>query len=700
MKNRVLIFLIVMTLFVCVKVNAQLNPWLYWTLIPQEQMDEIVGEASGEKAWNTIMETGGYNKDRLSEEYAGTFYESQYIYDQLKLYGIPGAEIVRFPGSEVWDGVKGELWETKPMRQKIASYKDMTAMLVKGSNSADVTSELVWIGRGTEKELEDIEIEGKIVVTDGRVGSVHRDACLNGAALGVVAISMSRLYYDPLQIPWSSIRGGGEGKEAKFAFYLPFREGYYLKQRLLQGEKITVHAQVESNMEPYELQDVVCTIAGTEPGADEIIFSAHLFEGYTKQGANDNKSGSASILEIARILHTLIEEGRLTRPKRTVRFLWGPEFSGTGPWVKANKDIMDRTLCNINLDMTGEWLSLSQAFMTMARTSYGNPHYSNDVMENYFRYVGEGSREQYLYRSPYRVPRRIVAPSGADEPFYWRVEPHSGGSDHLVFNDWGVQVPGISLCAWPDKWYHTSGDRVDKADPTQLRRVAAICAATAYTIANADDHMAIKIAGEVTSNGTRRLGHQFVTALEDLNNAVDSTFVHSYKTARNYIETAVENEKNTLETISELATDKKFVGDYLQTMKKTIDQIGNAHLIALEKHMRAVANQLQIKAGKIQFTDLEKKASKVIPKPTTKVKLNGYRGYREFINQVPKEERDKYPYSRRNIANTSELQVLINGGRSVLDIKNMLDAQYQRKSDLQSILNYIEILKLAGLIKI
>ncbi len=699
MGKRIWPFLIVLFFAVNIPTFAQLNPWLYWTLIPQDQMDEIVGEASGETAWNTVMETGGYNKDRQSEEYSGTFYESQYIYDQLVRYGLPGAEIVRFPGGRVWDGIKGELWETKPMRQKIASYKDMTAMLVKGSNSADVTAELVWVGRGTGAELANLDVAEKIVVTEGQPGSVHGLACLQKGALGVVAISMSRPYFDPLQIPWSSIRGGGEGREAKFVFYLPFREGYYLKQRLLRGERIIVHAQVESKMEPYEMQDVVCHIPGTDTNADEIIFSAHLFEGYTKQGANDNKSGSATILEVARVLHTLIEEGRLPRPKRTIRFLWGPEFSGTGPWVKANKDIMERTLCNINLDMTGEWLSLNQAFNTLIRTTYGNAHYVNDVMENYYRYVGEGNREQYLYRSLYRVPRRIVAPTGADEPFYWRVEPHSGASDHEVFNDWGVQVPGVYTGVWPDMWYHTSGDRIDKSDPTQLRRAAVICAATAYTVASADDHIAVRIAGEVTSNGTRRLGHQFVVGLEKLNAADDSTFSDSYKAARNYVQAAKENEKDTLDTILELAADKAFVGDYVEAMKKTIDQIGSAHLAALEKHMRAVAEKLKIEPATIQWSELEQKAAKIVPKPTSKVTMNGYQGYREFINEVPKEERDKYPYDRRGIASTSELQVLINGQRSVLDIKNMLDAQYQRTSDLQSVLNYIEILKLAGLVE-
>ena len=703
MAKRTLVLCIAAILLTSGAVLSQMTPWLYWTLLPQEQMDEIIGEASGETAWNTIMETGGYNKDRLTEEYAGTFYEAQYVYDQLKRYGLPGAEIVRFPGRETWNAVKGELWEISPRRQKIASYRDMTAMLASGSTTSDVKAELIWVGRGTKEEIERANVEGKIVVTEGSISSVHNTACIKLGAHGVIAISSSRPYFDPLQIPWRGIRGrrGTSDQAYKFGFHLPVREGDYLKRRLLKGEKIEVHAQVEAKMEPYELQNIVCHIPGTDPGAGEIIFSAHLFEGYTKQGANDNKSGSAGILEVARLLHTLIEEGRLPQPKRTIRFLWGPEFSGTGPWVKANKEIMEKTLCNINMDMVGEWLSKNKAFMCLMRTTYGNPHYINDVMENYYRFLGEGSRERIQNRRNFfKIPHRIVAPTGADEPFYYSIETHYGASDHEVFNDWGVQVPGVMMIVWPDQWYHTSGDRVDKSDPTQMKRASIIGAAAAYTIANADDNMAVKIAGETTSNGTRRLGHQFVAGLESLNKATEKIFSESYKTARILVAAAMANEKATLDTILELADNEAEVRKYLAKMKKTIEMIGKAHLDAFKIHMEAVARKLHIKPVKIQRTDLEKKAARIVPKPTARVKMNGYREYRKFITQVPKEEKAKFPYGgRRDIANTSELHLLIDGKRSALDIRNMLDAQYPRKSKLQSILNYLEILKLAGLIE-
>jgi hypothetical protein len=133
-------------------------------------------------------------------------------------------------------------------------------------------------------------------------------------------------------------------------------------------------------------------------------------------------------------------------------------------------------------------------------------------------------------------------------------------------------------------------------------------------------------------------------------------------------------------------------------MQKTIDAVGDAHIAALKVHMETLAKKLGVKPVKIMLTDEEKKAAKMIPRPTAKVKEKGYRGYREFITKVPKEESDKFPYGRRDIGSTSELQCLINGKRSVLDIKHMLDAQYSRESKLQSVLNYIQILKLAGLV--
>jgi hypothetical protein len=709
-------------LLLAVSAQAQYTPWLYWTFLPKAQMDDIVGEASGEAAWRTISTLNGFNRDRSADEFKGIFFETQYVVGELKRYGIEKVDVVAYPGGEAWDGIKGELWEVSPIRQKLASHNDMVPMLVNGSSPTKVSGELIWIGRGTVEDIRLAKVEGKIVVTEGNISSVHGEACLRQGALGVIAISQGRPDSGPLELPWSSLgarrrpplpgqaeQPGAEPQAPppppKFGFNLPLREGEFLKNRLMRGEKITVAVDIQTQTLPYDLENVVCLIPGTDPDSGEIIFSAHLFEGIVKQGANDNISGSAAILEVARTLQALISDGRLPRPKRSIRFLWGPEFSGTSLWVKDNQAIMERTLCNINMDMVGEWLTKCQAHMCLMRTTYGNPHYINDVMENYYRYVGEGSRERVQNRSTsYPVPRRVVAPFGADEPFYYSIETHYGASDHEVFNDWGVGVPGVMMIAWPDPWYHLSGDLADKSDPTQLKRTAVIGAAAAYTVASADDGMAIRIAAETASNATRRLGHQFVVALEEINSATAESFADSYKSARALVEAALKNEKETLDSILELASDKAKLGAYILKMKKTIDAVAGAHLGALQAHMETAAAKLGTKPAVPVLSDLEKKAVKMIPRPTSKVRAEGYRGYAKLIEQVPKEEKAKFPYAQLGpsdfMGNTADLHCLVNGTHSVLDIKKMLDAQSQRKANLQHIVNYIQVLRLAGLVEI
>lgn len=695
-------------------VRAQVIPWLSWSLLPQNQMDEIIGETSGETAWKTIASLAAFNRDRRPEEFKDMFLETKVVSGLLRDYGLSGVEVIRYAGTEsvIWDAKKGELWEVKPRRQKIASFNDMVAALAAGSTPTDATAELVWVGKGTAEEIRKAEVKGKIAVTEGNMGAVHREACVKQGALGVVAVSMEKPFVDPLQIPWSRIDmpqipglsdPATAGEKPRFGFTLSAREGARLKQRLLAGERITVRAQIVAEEVPYRHEDIVAFIPGTDPEAEEIIFTAHLFEGTVKQGANDNLSGCACILETARVLNTLIAEGRLPRPKRTIRFLWAPEYEGTGKWVQAHPDIMKRTLCNINMDMVGEWLSRSQAFFCLMRTTYGMPHYINDVMENYFRFVGEGSRDrvQNWERGPLR---RITAPFGADEPMPYSIEWHFGSSDHGVFNDWSVGIPGVSMNAWPDFWYHTSSDTADKSDPTQLKRAAVIGAAAAYTIASADDTMAVKIASETAANGARRISIRLQAGIAALNEAAKDSFAGIYKKEVFALEAAVANEKETLDTVLELASNKKKVAGHISRMNKAVDGAGSSASEALQAHMEAAAERLGMPPVRtFSLSPLEAKAAKIVPRRTEKVRAEGYMDAMKFFLALPKKAQAQGLMAacvfRPGISDLDELRRLIDGKRSILEIKRILDAQAPGESEIPAILDYLEILKAAGFVE-
>ena len=378
-------------------------------------------------------------------------------------------------------------------------------------------------------------------------------------------------------------------------------------------------------------------------------------------------------------------------------FSWVPEYSGTIPWVQANKELMEKTLCNINLDMVGLQLTKSLSFMTVMRTTYGNPHFINDVMENYMRFVGETNRTIVTNGMSQQFFRRIVAPSGSEEPMFYYMGTHMGASDHEVFNDWGVGVPGIVMNTWPDRWYHTSGDRPDKMDPTQLKRVVVIGAGAAYTIANADDQMAKRIATEITSNASRRMAHQLDRGVEELNRADAQSFPTIYKKVRSYIEASAINERATVASVTELTSSNKAINDYFTTLYKTITDYEKVNLTVLDSFMSSQAQSLNTRPVLLTLTDNEKKAARLVPNPTHKIKDNGYRGYQTSINEAV--EKLAVQYSDRSARrSTTEIQLLIDGNNSALDIKKLLDTQFNYETNLEDILTHLNVLKEAGLV--
>ena len=693
MKTKLLFPLIVTGMIACTNLSGQNST--YRSLLPEKIMDEIIGEASGETAMTHIIEMGAYNHNRPLEEYTANFFETDYIFKKLKEYGLEEARIFRYPGGSYWDGIRGELWEVSPGLSKLADYDDLTAMLAQGSRNTDINADLVWVGTGSAEELDRAGVKAKIVVTSSGARMVHDQAVSRGA-VGVVSFDSPRPLVVSSAIPITGISGRGASGSETFGFFLPPREGHLLRDRLLSGEKIKVHAVVEAQTVNYEMQVPSCVIKGTDPNADEIIFSAHLFEGYVKQGANDNISGSAAILEVARMLKTMIDEGRIDRPERNIRFIWVPEFSGTGPWVNEHKELMQKTLCNINLDMVGINLANSKSFLCMHRTTYGNAHYLNDVMENYYEFVGLTNREGLAISGRGGFLKRIVAPSGSDDPFYFRIDDHYGASDHEVFNDPGVRVPGIMMITWPDLYYHTSQDRADKCDPTQMKRVCVIATAAAYTIASAGDDLAIKIGNEITGNASGRIGMQLTRATDLLDKADKNSFKELFVKGHRYIEAAVSNEKATLRSVAELGSPS--LTEYITNQMKSVEVIGMATISSFVSYMNLKARSLGVDPVSNELTKEEVAAMKIVPVVTSKLTDAGYGASRSMRSEFASYS-EKYPIKGR--VDTSEILRLCNGSYNAFEIKILLDGQMTSgETSLEAVVNTIMTLSELGYVKI
>lgn len=661
------------------------NPFNH-LLLDEHTYDMIVGESSGDRAYNYMLDIAPYERNRSHSEYTGHFFESDYIMGKLAEFGIKTAALDVVSETSTWDGISGSLWEVSPKTVKIADYDDLAATLAQGSSNADVTAELVWVGSGTADELAKLDLNGKIVVTEASGGSVLMRAMPLGA-VGAISFASSRPLRDPLQIPNSSIRTNGTG----FCFNISPRDGHELRDRLRYGEKITVHAKVEATTEKTDNEVPNCVIKGSDPDADEIILVAHLFEGYVKLGANDNISGSVVLLEVARTLQKLIDNGDIPQPKRNIRIIWVNEISGTGAWIAKNKAIIDKTICGVNLDMVGLWLSKDGAFFCGHRTLMGNPHYVNDVQESFFHYMGatnKGFVSTGVGRPEALKP--VYSATGSHDPFYYAINAHYGSSDHESFNDWGVRVPTTILNTWPDSYYHTSGDRPSICDPTQLHRAAVITASIAYTIASADEKGAIAIATEVASNAGKRMSVRMADDLSNLSKADAESFGDLYKHARFDQDAILSNEKATLNTVLELAPNSAALKNYVASLNASLQAKSAAFAKEIDASATAVAMVLGVPAPDtkkgIVLSDLEKKASKIYPKATAKVKEIGS----GVLRSVPRDVRLNQAADVAKLAS--------DGVNSILDIKKMQDVQFPNPDRLEDIMKYLELLKSEGLI--
>ncbi len=672
--------------------NAQWNYSYQYGSLPQNVLQMIAGESSGERAYNDLVELTGYNRPRPLSEYSGTLFESEYIVNKLKSYGISNAKIDRFGKTTTWKGLEGSLWEVEPVVSKIADYESLPLMLASGSTDADVTAPLVWVGEGTEEWLKGKNLTGTIVFTSGALSRVFPLA-MEAGAHGVVSYESDRPLIDPLQIPTSGIRPGAGGG---FAFRVPPREGHLLRDRLLRGEKIVVHATVRATTLELDLQVPTCVIEGTEKGGEEIIICAHIYEGYVKMGANDNGSGSVAILDVARVLNTMYNDGRLKRPQRSIRFIWIPEFSGTIPWVEANREIMGRTLCNINLDMVGLRQAENQSFLNLHRTTFGMPHYVNDVLQMYMRYISETNKIRCtpVGRFGFLIP--MVAPTGTDDPFYWNAEAYIGASDHAVFNNYTVKVPGICLNNWPDHYYHTSGDRPWVCDPTQLKRAIFLTAASAYSIASADGQGAMKIAGEVLGNAAHRMGHQLTIGSDRIASASVANILSEYRRALYDYQAVSINEFETLKSVAELIRGQKELNGVLDALAASLVSQRKEGELMLEQQMIARSAILGIQPLKIAPSTLEKKLISIRPAVTSAAISAGYAGFRPMMDKVPANILAKYSYS--NVKNIQEVVLLSDGTRTALDIMKMLDAQYPEQCGEEHFVNALTVLKEAGIV--
>ena len=536
----------------------------------------LVNELSGDLAFEHMRLTTQWHKISGSE---GFFAVARYTLEKAKEAGLEDARwIDQVNDSASWTCRRAEAWllegeGTGAKETKLGSYAEVATSIADYSRPADVTADLVDVGAGDRaSDYEGKNVRGKVVLAHGSPVVVTEQAVWKRGAAGILSWSSTRtnpLADAPDQIAWQRVpeKDGPKGEKTTFAFILAARAGKALSDRLKrEAGRPAVEASpappririlVESATLPEKKSAMVeARIRGTDPALPEIVLTSHLQE--EKFSANDNQSGVVNMLEIGRAVTRLIAEGKIPRPRRGIRFWWCDEIRSEYRYFADHPGEEKKILANLNEDMVGAKQSVGGRVQHMTRMPWSRPSYLADVEESVLDMVVAGNNAFLPAGQAGSTPpgvvytRPIFAHLGTREPFHARAVPYFDSTDHLVFNDSWVGVPGTTLTNWPDENIHSSGDDLWQIDATQLKRNAFVVAATALWLANAGGPEAARLAPFVTARGFERVSRDAATAADWMGSGTGQSVERS-RAARNLVDASIEREDATIASIQALA---------------------------------------------------------------------------------------------------------------------------------------------------
>lgn len=400
-----------------------------------------------------------------------------------------------------WDHSVGTLSlirSGQPDQVVLSREKERLALAINSySTNGPIEAPLVDVGRGQAADFEGKDLKGAVVIGDGDIGGLFRQAVVQRGALGVISTTIARyITDDPDVLQWGSIPRDPERKA--FGFKASRRANETLRAALKQGPQ-RVRVEVVSSFAEKPERTLVHEIRGATLPDERIVIAAHVQE----PGANDNASGVATLQEMARALTMAIEAGSVPRPARTITFLWLNEISGSRAWLQRHKDQVPGVKYMFSMDMTGEDAAKTGASLLIERWPDPGAVWSRPWDPNSEWGSGNVKKEtlkgDLLNDLHLAVCERVAQRSG----WIVKTNPYEGGSDHTVFGQAGI--PSLLNWHFTDRYYHTNLDTPDKTSAAEMRNVGVAVATTAWLLASSDEAMALQVAEVVAKVGHARI---------------------------------------------------------------------------------------------------------------------------------------------------------------------------------------------------
>ena len=387
--------------------GAQRSP-----VIPPAVYDALVNEISGDIAFEHIRWFTHYHRPMGGGE--GYEAVAKYVEQKAREYGLEDVRVIRLKtDTPSWTPRQSELTLTAPYTRRLAFTPEVALSLADYSRTTEFRNvALVDVGTGTEdRDYEGREVSGKVVLATGSLSTVMEQAVWKRGAIGILYFTTSRRDQQD-QVPWTRIpvQNTDKTRDGTFAFVLSQREGLRLRGELAAAKApYTVSGSVESVFHEQSSQSIVeAVIRGSAIHDQDIVLTGHLQE--ERFSANDDASGCANVLEIARALKRMIDDGRLPRPTRDIRFWWVDEISAPEQYFADQPRERAEFLVNINQDMVGARQSAGSRVQFVTRPPASRASFLGDIVESVVEALVQGNTAYSLGRTgPALAPERSNA---------------------------------------------------------------------------------------------------------------------------------------------------------------------------------------------------------------------------------------------------------------------------------------------------
>lgn len=263
-------------------------------------------------------------------------------------------------------------------------------------------------------------------------------------------------------------------------------EHYNLLSRLVadgQDVQVRVHVRAQFHEEDTQAYNTIAEIPGTGRTRNEIVMvGAHLDSWHAGQGATDNASGVAVMMEAVRILRALD-----VRPRRTIRIaLWSGEeqgLIGSRAYVARHIATRPETTDEAQLALPPRYRELTWPLQLMQGHGRHIAYFNFDNGGGRIR--GINAEENAAAAEVFRTWLAPLNDLGADTV----TMRTTGSTDHVPFDN--VGVPGFQFVQdWLDyfsRTHHSNMDTREYIRRDDLMQSSVVVATLLYHAAMAED---------------------------------------------------------------------------------------------------------------------------------------------------------------------------------------------------------------------